>query len=405
MAQETLTPIEIRRETPEVGPRDGGRRRASARDVFVAMVVCLLGWLVLFSPVLERNAETGPVGTRRTVALAVLRPVTAVSDSTGISAVSERALRALGDDPREQPGGELDLSDLDLPPLPSLATGGTGTTGGDVTGPTGGPNRGTEGDPHGGDGEGRGDHGSPTERPDRETGPTGPTAPEIGPIRTPSQNDKLRVAVVGDSLSQGLGPSVQGWFDEDVARVLALGRQSTGLARQDYFNWPRAMREIEDAFRPDVVFVMLGTNDNQAQISPDGDTIPVGSVEWVNAYRERVAAFVREATSAGTRVVWVGIPVVEERRRWDFYRRANAIYEEVASADPLATFVDTWDRFEAKDGGYTAFLRNERGVVQEMRAGDGVHFTPTGYDYLARISIRAADDAWGVPERAVTFRL
>ena len=402
MAQETLTPSEIFTEPPGLEPHEGSRRLVSARDAFVTMLVCLLGWVFLFSPVLQRNAETGPIGVRRTAALAVLRPVAAISQVAGITAVSERALRALGDDPDEQPGGELDLPEIDLPPLPPLATGGAG-----ATGSSGGPEGETAGDGtrgHGNDGKDDPSPG-PKAEPEGETGADGPTAPGVGPIRTPSTNDKLRVAVVGDSLSQGLGPSVQTWFDDDVARVLSLGRQSTGLARQDYFNWPRAMREIEEAFRPDVVFIMLGTNDNQAQISPDGSTIEVGSVEWVEGYRERVTAFVHEATSAGTLVVWVGIPVVEERRRWDFYRRVNSIYEDVAHDDPLATFVDTWTTFEDKEGDYTAFLRNERGVVQQMRAGDGVHFTPTGYDYLARISIRAADEAWGVPERAVTFRL
>jgi hypothetical protein len=96
---------------------------------------------------------------------------------------------------------------------------------------------------------------------------------------------------------------------------------------------------------------------------------------------------------------------VRDHRRWDFYRRVNAIYEAAAEADPLATYVDTWDAFRARDGGYTAYLRNERGVVQEMRAPDGVHFTPTGYGYVARLAIRAAADAFGLSQRAVSFHL
>jgi hypothetical protein len=356
---------------------DDGRRRSSSRDAFVTIAVCLLLWAFLFAPVLERNARTGPVGARRTVALAVLRPVTAVSNALGVSAVTDRALRALGDDPNAQPGGELDLPDFEVPPLPSLSPGPTGASGGS--------------EPERGSGT-RGDGGSSPQQ-------------TLPPVRRPTPQNKLRVAIVGDSLSQGLGPGVESWFNPNVARVLPLGRQSTGLAREDYFNWPRAMREIEQQFRPDLVFVMLGTNDNQAQISPDGDAIPVGSTAWVNGYRERVAAFVHEATSAGTRVVWVGVPVVRDHRRWDFYRRVDSIYEQVADADPLATFVDTWDAFEGRDGGYTAFLPNEHGVVQEMRASDGIHFTPTGYSYLARLAIRGADDAFRLPQNAVDFRL
>jgi hypothetical protein len=67
--------------------------------------------------------------------------------------------------------------------------------------------------------------------------------------------------------------------------------------------------------------------------------------------------------------------------------------------------VDTWRPFEAKDGSYTAFVRNERGELLEMRAPDGIHFTPTGYAFLGRMVIRAASRAFDLPPEAVTFRI
>jgi hypothetical protein len=224
-------------------------------------------------------------------------------------------------------------------------------------------------------------------------------------IRVPTADAKLRVAVIGDSLSQGLGPEIAQWFDPDVSRVLPLGRQSTGLARQDYFNWQSAVRQIEVEFRPDMLFVMLGSNDNQAQVTPDGEDLAVGSVAWVDAYEARAAAFLQEATSNGTHVVWVGIPIVQDHRRWEFYRRVNSIYRATAAADPLATYVDAWELFQNRDGAYSAYLRNERGVLQEMRSGDGLHLTPTGYGFLAREAIRGAAEAFGLPQRAVVFRI
>jgi len=162
------------------------------------------------------------------------------------------------------------------------------------------------------------------------------------------------------------------------------------------------MRQIVREFRPDLVFVMLGSNDAQAQISRDGAAIPVGSADWVEGYRQRAAELLREATRAGTHVVWVGIPIVKERQRWDFYRRVNDIYRDTANADPFGTFVDSWEPFEARDGGYTAFVRNERGDLVEVRAPDGVHFTPSGYTFLGRLAIHAADQAFGMPDKAVT---
>ncbi|HYG71971.1 MAG TPA: DUF459 domain-containing protein [Actinomycetota bacterium] len=382
MARDVLPSIE---RTTEPRTEDGrpARRRRSAREVGVAIVVCLVVWTLLFAPVLERNAETGPVGARRSVALAVLRPITGISDMLGITPIAEGALRALGDDPDVQAGGELELPDFELPPLPSL----------DPATPTGpepaGPGPGEEpGGEAGGDG-GRGD---------------GPAEPEIE-LRTPTSDTPLRVAVVGDSLSQGLGAAIVQAFDPDLARVLALGRQSTGLSRRDYFSWPRAMREIQAKFRPDLLFIMLGTNDAQPQLTSDGRSIPTGSTAWVEAYRASAQAFLRESTASGTHVVWVGLPVVRDRRRWAFYRRVNGIYEDAAAAEPLATYVDAWSTFDDRDGRFTAFVRNERGVLQEMRASDGLHFTPAGYAYLARVAIRAADEAFRMPERSVGFRL
>jgi hypothetical protein len=103
--------------------------------------------------------------------------------------------------------------------------------------------------------------------------------------------------------------------------------------------------------------VLLGSNDAQAQVSPSGSEIPDGSTAWVQEYRERAARLLHEATEAGVHVVWVGIPVVADRWRWDFYRRLNDTYREAAASSPLATYVDSWAAFDTKDGGYTTFVR------------------------------------------------
>ena len=370
-------------EPPPAAPARG-RRTVTARHGLLTVVVCLVSWGLLFSPVLERNAKSGPVGARRTVALAVLRPVTAISDAFLVGGTTEAVMRALGRDPDAPAGGELVLPTFELPPLtsPQPQTSPPPPSPPAET-PLGAPSPNSDGSDH--------------------PGPAPEPAPDQ--IRNPTEGDELRVAIVGDSLSQGLGPAIARLFDADVSRVLPLGRQSTGLARQDYFNWSAAMRKIVAEFRPDLVFVMLGSNDDQAQITPDGDAVRLGSTEWVQGYRERAAAFLEVATSAGTRVVWVGIPVVAERERWGFYRRVNDIYEGVArDAGPLATYVDAWKLFQARDGGYTAYLRNDHGDLQQMRTGDGLHLTPSGYGYLGRSAIEAAAEAFGLPQKAVVFR-
>ena len=370
-------------------PAQRAPRLVGAWQAGVALGVCLLLWSLLAAPVLERNAAAGPVGARRTSALAVLRPLLAMSERFGLVAATASVELALGRDLDAQPGGELVLPEFDLPPEAYEPT--------PVFPPPSGDRRPVTA--RSGDDNDNGGGGSTKEAGDEE--PEGePTA-----LREPTSSNKLRVAVIGDSLSQGLGPAIERWMSPGVVRVLSLGRQSTGLSRQDYFNWQAGMRQIVDEFRPDLVFILLGSNDAQAQISTDGTAIPTGSVDWVQGYRAQAARLLSEATSAGTRVVWVGIPIVEERNRWDFYRRVNDIYRDTTEADPLGRYLDTWSLFRAKDGGYRAFVRNERGVLQEMRAPDGIHFTPNGYAYLGRMALRAAAESFDLSQRAVTFRL
>ncbi len=370
-------------------PPEPSDRTTSAGRALVVIAICLGLWALLFAPVLKRNAEAGPVGARRSAALDVLRPLAALADTLSVSRATDAFERALGRDPAEAPGGELDLPALGVGPLPSEAAA-----------PHVGPAR-----PGGGSSHrrhpGAGATGASS---GHASAASAPAASDVA-LRVPETNDKLRVAVVGDSLAEGLGPAVAESLNANLVRVLPLGRQSTGLARLDYFNWQGAMRQLEEQFRPDLVFVMLGSNDAQAQIGPDGNEILVGSVQWVSAYEDRASRFLREATSEGTRVVWVGVPVVRDRQRWGFYRRVNSIYREAASDDPLATYVDAWGMFETKTGGYTAYLRNERGDLQEMRAPDGLHFTPSGYAYLAREAIRAAAETFDLQQRAIRFRI
>jgi len=377
---QTLERVVVAREAR--APEPTGAPRASARDVFVTILVCLSLWALLAAPLLERNARAGPVGTRRSAALALLRPLVAISDTLFLSRATRSVERALGRDPEAAPGGELALPAFDLPAeeFESARV---------PPGPSAGSDPTTA---------------EPSARADEEDQPA-EVPPAPSPIRTPSPSNKLRVAVIGDSLSQGLGPAIERWMNPGVVRVLSLGRPSTGLSREDYFNWRSGMRLIVEEFRPDLVFVMLGSNDAQAQISRDGAAIPVGSADWVEGYRERAAELLREATRAGTHVVWVGIPIVKERERWNFYRRVNDIYRDTANADPFGTFVDSWEPFEARDGGYTAFVRNERGGLVEVRAPDGVHFTSTGYGFLGKMAIRAADEAFGMPKKAVSFHV
>lgn len=314
-----------------------------AGKVLVVMLVCLLVWAFLAAPSLKKTSEAQPLGTRRTVSLWVLSPLAAVSKVFQVTKVTDAVSNALGKDPNADPGGAI------APPPDALPT----------DGPSG--------------------HQTKPPKPPKKT----------DPLRTPTPTNKLRVAVVGDSLAAGLGLLTEQVLRPTLTRVSKQGRISTGLSRPDYFDWPAAMRAIEAGYRPDLVIVMTGVNDNQGLQSPGGhlDT-PIGTSQWPQAYQKRVQGFANIAIDGGAHVVWVGLPIVHDKDRWPLFQRQNDIFRRVAADTPNMTYVDTWNRF-AKDGQYTAFDR-VGDQVQLIRESDGIHFNGLGYELVATAAVEAA---------------
>jgi hypothetical protein len=339
-------------------PVPAGRATMPAGNVLIVLLVALLVWCILYAPSLRRASDAQPLGTRRTVSLWVLRPIAAVSDVIQLTRVTDGAIRVLGRDPDAAPGGTIDVpGPEELPTLgPSASV-------------------------------------SPT--------PEEPVLTDTK-IRRPTQDDPLRAVVVGDSLAAGLGVYLEREFRPSLVRLSRQGRISTGLSRLDYFDWLSAMRQIERGFRPDLVVVMVGDNDNQNLLTPDGKVVAeIGSAAWPRGYQQRVDEFTRIAVDGGAHVAWVGLPIVEQKERWPVMQRQNDIFERVVDAAPNATYVDTWDRFATRDGQYTPFYW-QGGKAELVRASDGFHFTPGGYELIAQGVIDALVDEFQLGSKALT---
>lgn len=329
-----------------------GRRGMPAGRVFVAMLVCLLGWGVLYSSELERASEAQPESLRRSISLAILRPVVWVSDRIFLADVTDGAARLLGRDPDAAVGGGVGDIPIEVDDLPSVSPG-----------------------------------------VDLEP----PSAPRVDTdIRVPTGRDKLRIAVVGDSLAGGIGYYAERVFRPFFTDVVKRGQISTGLARSDYFNWPGEMRYIVDRFRPDLTIVMLGENDGQSLQTPGGEVeASIGTAAWPPAYEGRVERFAKIATSRGGHVVWVGLPISRDERDRDFIRRLNDTYERVAARLPNVGFYDTWDEFARPDGSYTAYYRDGNDV-RLIRADDGIHFNGDGYTLVMENVARFATEEFSL---------
>jgi lysophospholipase L1-like esterase len=335
------------------------RRLMPAGRALVVILVSLLVWTVLYAPTMKRAAEASPLGARRTVSLAFLRPIAAVTDWIGLNELAGSIERVVGRD-QGRPGGAFVPPPEDIPLTPK-----------------------GDDDPPGNGGNGDDD---------------GATA-EADSIRAPTSDRKLRVAIVGDSLAAGLGYFAERVFLPRLVRVSPQGRISTGLARPDYFNWPYTMRRIVDRFDPDLVIVMLGENDHQSLQTVRGDReAQIGTSGWPPTYRERVLRMMRIATSKGAKVVWAGLPISADFRLREHSRRQNEIFEFAASISNDVAYFDAWERFREPRGGYTAYFREGRRVIL-IREGDGLHFNAIGYTILAREIAKLAVEEFGLSPR------
>ena len=335
------------------------------------MLVALAFWSVLMAPALKRAAEASPVGARRSASLAVLTPLAWISDTLNITPVSKSVSRALGRDPDAPPGGDVFAGEPE--PIPQ--------------------NFGVDPDV------------LETPGPDLDNDiddideRIGDAIDQRYALREPSVRNKLRIVIVGDSLSMWLSTALGRHFEPDLVQFVDQGRLSTGLARSDYFDWVKGMGQIADRFLPDVVVVLIGSNDDQSIIESGGHIIPGGTDEWAETYTERIDGFLDAATSKGGRVVWVGLPPMSNGHDNTLAQRFNENYAKGVEDYPSATFFDTYERF-SRGGDYAPFGRDFDGAVAQLRAADGVHLSITGYDTLAREIIDLLTSKWQLTPEA-----
>jgi len=320
-------------------PPDGRARVPWTRALFLGGMAFAL-WFVLFAPTLQHNAQVSPVGTRRTVSLDIVGPVAALSRTLQLS----RIVSATGRSGR-QPGGTEGLLVV-------------------------GPQAKTPAKPSGADLS----DGPPTTVPD-------PKRPTVA--------DPLRVLIVGDSIGLDVGGPLQSDLaNTGVVNAALDARESTGLTRPDYFNWPAELASDLKATQPEVVVVMIGANDAQDFLGPPD--VPYTSPQWNVLYAQRAAQFMQVAQSGGATVIWIGMPPMQNPGLDAQMSDIDAVDQrEAALQKPPVDFVSTWTLLGTPQGTYTAFVTNAAGQVVETREPDGTHLTPAGGEVVSQKVIAA----------------
>ena len=356
--------------------RRPSRQLGSAGRVVVIGSVCFGLWLFAAAPALLRTAEASPLGARRTAAVAVLRPLARLTAFFGIDRLGSGIDRLLG---RQEEKVRT------LPPIPMRQP---------LLEPS---------------------HLLPQPPRHKRGSKILPFAPQLlaqyraggekllkakDPfgLPVPTKAHPLSIITVGDSLADDLGNGLARYVaGREGFDVRTDAHVATGLARQDFFNWPYHLALDVRQYRPDVVVALFGVNDPMNGFFIGSHGIPFGTQEWAIAYRARVAKVMTLITKSHRPLLWVGMPVVADARRESGVQFINAIFREEARRHPGVVYVDAWKLFADSRGHYSAYMTTSSGAKQLVRLPDGVHLTPAGGDQLAKAVYQAMSGFWRTP--------
>ncbi len=212
----------------------------------------------------------------------------------------------------------------------------------------------------------------------------------------PKANDARKVLVIGDFVAGGLAWGLdQAFADDPEMAIIDQTDGSSGLVRDDHYDWTASLPDLIRETAPDTIVVMIGINDRQPIRAPAGSLV-LRSKDWDAAYAARVDRFIAALKASGRPVVWVGEPPVRSSDGSADIAFLNTLFKDKAEAAGFV-FVDIWDGFASEDGSFVARGPDMDGQARQLRSGDGINFTKAGRRKLAFYVERELGAAGGAP--------
>lgn len=188
--------------------------------------------------------------------------------------------------------------------------------------------------------------------------------------------------VIGDFMAGSLAGDLETVFAENPSvRILDRSKGSSGLVRDDFYNWPVEIGPLLETEKPAAVVVMLGSNDRQ-QMQVNDIREPTRSDAWTKEYENRTLSFGKHISIAKVPFLWVGMPAFKSSKMTSDMLAFNEIYR--ASAEQSGgEFVDIWDGFVDENGAFITRGPDINGQPVTLRTDDGINFTRAGKRKLA----------------------
>ena len=206
-------------------------------------------------------------------------------------------------------------------------------------------------------------------------------APPPEPVVEKLENAR-KILVVGDFLANGTADGLTSAFSQ-APGVVVVDRTngSSGLVRDDYYNWPEQARSIVEEAQPSIIVVQLGSNDRQ-QLLVNGKREPVRSLSWVAEYERRTQSLIDALGGGKTPLLWVGLPAFKSpSMTTDMVALNGVIRKQVEKAG--GEFIDIWDGFVDEEGKFIYTGSDINGQQVRLRGSDGINVTKAGRRKIA----------------------
>lgn len=202
------------------------------------------------------------------------------------------------------------------------------------------------------------------------------------PPPPPKIDNAKKVLVVGDFVSGALADGLEEAFADSPGVVVETrANGSSGLVRDDFYDWPTELPALVTEIKPSVVVIQIGANDRQQLATPTG-RLDFRTDPWFSAYEERVARLATIAAATQVPVIWVGLPAFRPQNMTADALRLNTIYR--SNIEKVnGEFVDVWEGFVDQEGRFIVTGSDINGQPVRLRGNDGIGFTGPGKRKLA----------------------
>lgn len=192
------------------------------------------------------------------------------------------------------------------------------------------------------------------------------------------------ILIFGDSMADGVwGGLTRALIRDPSIKLIRRGKNGTGLARPDVYDWPAHLPALLETEKPDIAIVSFGLNDRQDLFAEGRRQHYFRTEAWKSEYLERIQAILAPLHDRHIPTVWVGLPIMRDAVVTKDAEYLNGLYEPAVTAAG-ASFFPIWALSTDGTQDYTTHIKGADGRLRALRNEDGMHFSPAGYDLLAQ---------------------